>query len=209
MEKESSQFKVQSSKFRIAVFASGAGSNAEVIIKHFKYSALASVALVVCNKLGAGVLFIAEKENVATLFIEKEPFFRGDAYLYQLKSYGIDFIVLAGFLWKMPSILIEAYPKRIINIHPALLPKYGGKGMYGQYVHEAVLNAGEKVSGITIHYVDECYDNGDIIFQTACPVLEDDTTEDISSRIHNLEHANYPRVIEEVLEGTSKVKRET
>jgi phosphoribosylglycinamide formyltransferase-1 len=199
MERGSST--AQNSKFRLAVFASGAGSNAEKIIEHFKDSALASVALVVCNKPDAGVLLIAEKENVATLLIEKEPFFRGDAYLSQLKNYKIDFIALAGFLWKMPSILIKAYPKRIINIHPALLPKYGGKGMYGQYVHEAVLNAGEVVSGITIHYVDEHYDNGDIIFQTACPVLEGDAPEAIADRIHQLEYLYYPGVIEEVLKG--------
>lgn len=189
----------QTGKMNIAVFASGAGSNAEKLIHYFKNSGLASVTLVVCNKPGAGVLAIAEKEGTPSLLIEKEAFFRGDAYVPYLKSKGIGFIVLAGFLWKIPVALISAYPKRIVNIHPALLPKYGGKGMYGQYVHEAVLNAGEVESGITIHYVDEHYDNGDIIFQTACPVLSGDKPGDIAQRIHQLEHAHYPRVIEEIL----------
>lgn len=184
---------------KIAVFASGAGSNAEKLIQHFKSSALAHVALVVCNKPGAGVLRIAEREGVPVLLIEKERFFGGDGYLPALREAGIDFIALAGFLWKIPQALIGAYPRKIVNIHPALLPKFGGKGMYGQYVHEAVLQAGEVESGITIHYVDEHYDNGDIIFQTACPVLDNDTPETIADRIHRLEHLHYPRVVEEVI----------
>jgi phosphoribosylglycinamide formyltransferase 1 len=185
---------------RIAVFASGAGSNAEKLIQYFKGSELATVALIVCNKPGAGVLAVAEKESIPTLLIEKEAFSRGDGYVPFLKSKGIGFIVLAGFLWKVPQALVEAYPRRIVNIHPALLPKYGGKGMYGQYVHEAVLNAGEVESGITIHFVDEHYDNGDIIFQTACPILPGDKPGDIAQRIHQLEHAHYPRVVEELLQ---------
>lgn len=199
MKVTSSQLTVPHSPFRIAVFASGAGSNAEKIIQHFKSSPLARVALIVCNKPTAGVVGIAEKESIPVLLIEKENFFRGDAYVPQLKSAETDFIVLAGFLWKMPPALVGAYPKRIVNIHPALLPKYGGRGMYGQYVHEAVLNAGEMESGITIHYVDEQYDNGAIIFQTACPVLEADGPDDVARRIHQLEYLHYPRVIEEVL----------
>lgn len=189
----------QTSNFRLAIFASGAGSNAQKLIDYFRNSSLATVALIVCNKPNAGVLSIAEKESIPALLIEKETFFRGDAYLPQLKSAGIDFLVLAGFLWKVPQALIDAYPKRIVNIHPALLPKFGGKGMYGQYVHEAVLQAGEMESGITIHYVDEQYDNGDIIFQTACPILDGDTPETIAQRIHQLEYLHYPRVIEELL----------
>lgn len=191
--------KLQTPNFRLAVFASGTGSNAQKLIDYFKDSSLAKVTLIVCNKPGAGVLAIAEKESIPTLLIEKEKFFRGDAYLPELKEAGINFIALAGFLWKIPQALIVAYPKRIVNIHPALLPKFGGKGMYGQYVHEAVLQAGEVESGITIHYVDEQYDNGDVIFQTACPVLEGDTPETIAQRIHQLEHLHYPRVVEEVL----------
>jgi phosphoribosylglycinamide formyltransferase-1 len=161
----------------ITIFASGAGSNASRIIDYFKNSTLARVCLVICNKPGAGVIGIAEKEGIPVLIIEKERFFKGDGYLSEIRQAGTNLIVLAGFLWKIPQALIDAYPRRIINIHPALLPKYGGRGMYGQYVHESVLNAGEMESGITIHYVDEHYDNGDILFQTACPVLDTDSPE--------------------------------
>lgn len=184
---------------RLVIFASGAGSNAQQIINYFRDSTLAKVFLIVCNKPGAGVLTIAEKENIPSLLIEKERFFKGDGYLPELQKIKTDLIILAGFLWKIPQTLIDAYPRRIINIHPALLPKYGGKGMYGQYVHESVLNEGEVESGITIHYVDEHYDNGDIIFQTACPVLESDTAETLANRIHQLEHLHYPVVIEEIV----------
>lgn len=183
----------------IVIFASGAGSNAQQIINYFRNSTLAKVKLVVCNKPGAGVISVAEKENIPLLQIEKERFFKGDSYLPEFQKIKTGIIVLAGFLWKIPQILIDAYPRRIINIHPALLPKYGGKGMYGQYVHEAILNEGEMESGITIHYVDEHYDNGDVIFQTACPVLEDDTPQSLAQRIHKLEHLHYPTVIEELL----------
>jgi phosphoribosylglycinamide formyltransferase 1 len=196
---QSANGKRQTTIKHLVIFASGAGSNAQQIIRYFKNSELAKVALIVCNKPGAGVLSISEKENIPSLLIEKERFFHGDAYLPELQKIPADLIILAGFLWKIPEVLINAYPQRIINIHPALLPKYGGKGMYGQYVHEAILNAGEVESGITIHYVDEHYDNGDIIFQTACPVLDGDTSEALAQRIHQLEHLHYPRVIEEVL----------
>lgn len=188
-----------STPVQLAIFASGAGSNAARIIEHFRGSAHIRVALVVCNKPGAGVIGIAEKEGIPVLLIEKEPFFRGDAYLPQLQEAGISFIVLAGFLWKIPQALTEAYPRAIVNIHPALLPKYGGKGMYGGYVHSAVIGAGEVESGITIHYVDEHYDHGDVIFQTGCPVLPGDTPETLAHRIHLLEHAHYARVVEEIL----------
>lgn len=188
---------------RIAIFASGAGSNARQIIHYFRDSPV-KVALIVCNKPGAGVLAIAQKENIPALLIEKERFFRGDGYVAELQNAGTDLVVLAGFLWKIPQTLIDAYPKRIINIHPALLPKYGGKGMYGAYVHQSVLSAGEVESGITIHYVDEHYDNGDIIFQTACPILEGDTPETLAQRIHQLEHLHYPGVIEKLLTGNSR-----
>ena len=199
MEKETGN--KLSSKKHLAIFASGAGSNAQQIINYFKDSSLAKVVLIVCNKPGAGVIGIAEKENIPVLMIDKERFFKGDGYLPELQNVDTDLVVLAGFLWKIPQSLIDAYPRRIINIHPALLPKYGGKGMYGQYVHEAILNAGEMESGITIHYVDEHYDNGDIIFQTACPVLDGDTAETLAHRIHSLEHLHYPLVIEEILKA--------
>lgn len=189
---------------KIAVFASGTGTNAAKLIDYFNTSSVARVALVVCNKPGAGVLALADKAGIPTLIIEKEMFFRGDAYLPQLQAAGIGFLVLAGFLWKVPQALIDAFPRRIVNIHPALLPKFGGKGMYGQYVHEAVLQAGERETGITVHYVDEHYDSGDIIFQTACPVLDDDSPETIAARIHQLEHLHYPRVVEEAVKGMAK-----
>jgi len=183
----------------IAIFASGAGTNAQKIIDHFKNSSLARVALIVCNKKRAGVLQIAESENIPSLIIDREKFFSGNGYLDELLERKIDFIVLAGFLWKIPSPLLEAYSRKIVNIHPALLPKFGGHGMYGSRVHEAVLAGKEVESGITIHYVDEHYDNGDIILQIKCPVLENDTPESLANRIHQLEHANYPLVIERLV----------
>ena len=186
---------------RIAIFASGAGSNAQKIIDHFRDSDRIKVSLVVCNKPGAGVLQIAAKEEIPSLVIEKEKFFRGNAYTDELKEAGIDFIILAGFLWKIPAALIRAYPGKIINIHPALLPAYGGKGMYGHHVHQAVIDHQEKESGITIHYVDEQYDHGDIIFQAKCPVLESDTADSLAGRIHQLEHQHYPAVIEQLLQS--------
>ena len=192
---------IRNIQWKLAVFASGTGSNAEKLIQYFKGSSLANVTLVVCNKPGAGVIAMAEKEGVPVLLIEKEQFFKADAYVPFFRQQQIDFILLAGFLWKVPQALIDAYRRRIVNIHPALLPKFGGKGMYGQYVHEAVLNAGEVESGITIHYVDEHYDSGDIIFQTACPILPGDKPGDIAQRIHLLEHAHYPKVIEQLLQN--------
>jgi len=183
----------------VAIFASGAGSNAQKIIDHFRGHPTIKIGLIVCNKEGAGVLSIAKKEHIATLLIDKERFFRGDAFVPELKAHTIDFVVLAGFLWKIPVKLIQAYPNKIINIHPALLPKYGGKGMYGNFVHEAVIAANETESGITIHYVDELYDHGGVIFQTNCTLDRSDTAESLAKKIHMLEHLHYPRVVEEVI----------
>lgn len=188
---------------KIALFASGAGTNAEKIITHLKNHSSIQVALVVCNKPNAGVIQIAASHNVPVLMIEKERFFRGNAYVDEIKHRsGIGFIVLAGFLWKVPVALIEAYPNRIINIHPALLPKYGGKGMYGMHVHEAVIAAGEKESGITIHYVNEKFDEGEPIFQARCTVTGEDTPETLAQKIHELEHRYFPEVVEEVVRKT-------
>ena len=184
----------------ISIFASGAGSNAQKIINHFAASQNIKIALIVCNKPGAGVLQIAEQAGIPFIVIEKERFFNGDNYLPGLAKHKIDFIVLAGFLWKIPVALIQAFPKKIINIHPALLPNYGGKGMYGNNIHEAVIAAGEIESGITIHYVDEMYDHGEIIFQATCKVAENETAASLAKKIHVLEHANYPTVIAEVLQ---------
>ena len=183
---------------RIAVFASGSGSNAQKIIDHFNNSSLATIALIVSNKPGAGVVSIAHKENIPILIIEKEKFFDGDEYIRLLKEKNIDLIVLAGFLWKIPLQLIKAFPGKIINIHPALLPRYGGKGMYGHHVHQAVIDNKEKESGITIHYIDEQYDHGQIIFQATCPVFENDTPGSLAIRVQQLEHEHYPKVISEL-----------
>ncbi len=183
---------------RLAIFASGAGTNARAIIEHFQDHPFISVELIVCNKKGAGVIKIAEEFNIPVLMLQKDKFYSNDSYLNELTELNIDLIVLAGFLWIVPLPLIEKYQRKIINIHPALLPKFGGKGFYGHYVHEAVINAKDPESGITIHYVDEHYDNGDIIAQVSCPVLPGDTSDKLAERIHKLEHAEYPRVIEQV-----------
>lgn len=185
---------------QVAIFASGTGTNAEKIIAHIKTNASIRIRLIVCNKPGAGVIGIAANNNIPVLMIEKERFFRGDAYLPLLTEYGIDFIVLAGFLWKVPDALVAAYPNKIINIHPALLPKYGGKGMYGMHVHEAVIAAGEKESGITIHYVNEHFDEGAPIFQASCPVEPGETPESLAKKIHLLEHRHFPEVVVETIQ---------
>jgi formyltetrahydrofolate-dependent phosphoribosylglycinamide formyltransferase len=191
--------KTNPSEIRLAIFASGTGTNAQRIIDHFRNHSIIKIALIVCNKPEAGVLKIAAKENIPALLIEKEKFFRGNGYVDELKQNKIDWIVLAGFLWKIPDLLIHAFPEKIINIHPALLPKYGGKGMYGQKVHEAVLANHEKESGITIHYVDNLYDHGKIIVQSKCPVLPDDTAESLAQKVHDLEYEYYPVTIEQLV----------
>lgn len=189
---------------QIAIFASGAGSNAREIIRHFRNHPTIRISLIVCNKPGAGVLQIAINEKIPALMLEKDKFFRGDGYVDSLKEFGIDFIILAGFLWKIPDALIKAYPGKIVNIHPALLPKYGGKGMYGAHVHESVIAAGEKESGITIHYVDEFYDHGQPIFQSAVAIEPTDTPESLAEKIHQLEHKYYPVIIEGILNKPNK-----
>ena len=189
---------------QIAIFASGGGSNAKKIIEHFNKlaqqgNAPGKISLVVSNKPGAGVLKIAEENNIPILIIEKEKFFRGNGYMDELLAAGIDLVVLAGFLWKVPAGLIKAFPKKIVNIHPALLPKYGGKGMYGHFVHEAVVANKEKESGITIHYVDELYDHGQVIFQARCPLSENDSAEEVAKKVLMLEHRHYPEVIQSLV----------
>lgn len=183
----------------IAIFASGAGSNAQKIIEHFKLSDKIKIALIVCNKPEAGVVNIANTEKIPVLITNKDIFFRGDAYIPQLELLDINFIVLAGFLWKIPEKLVAAFPDKIINIHPALLPKYGGKGMYGHFVHEAVIANKENESGITIHYVNEHFDEGEPIFQATCPVYPSDNADTLAERIHQLEHAHFARIIESIL----------
>jgi formyltetrahydrofolate-dependent phosphoribosylglycinamide formyltransferase len=183
----------------VAIFASGTGSNAQKLIDHFRHHSQIKIALIVCNKPGAGVLTIAQKENIPAIIIEKEKFFRGNAYVDEIKQHNVDFIVLAGFLWKVPVALIKAFAQSIINIHPALLPNYGGKGMYGRFVHEAVIEAKDKESGISIHYVDELYDHGQLIFQARCTIEAEDTAESLAQKINALEHEHYPQIVEKVI----------
>lgn len=183
----------------IAIFASGTGSNAQKIIDHFRDSGLAQVSVILSNKADAGVLAIAEREQIPAVVIDKEQFFRGDTYVKLLQELETDLVVLAGFLWKVPANLVQAFSGRIINIHPALLPKFGGKGMYGHFVHEAVLAAGEKESGITIHYVNEQYDDGGVILQERCAVMPEDTPDTLAKKVQVLEHQWFPLIVERLL----------
>ncbi len=187
----------------LVIFASGTGTNAGAIIEHFKTSNKAKVSLIVSNKAEAGVLDIAKNEQIPFLIINHHTLHE-TLLLEQLEEYAPSLIVLAGFLWKVPDHLLETYPDRIINIHPALLPAHGGKGMYGHNVHQAVITAGEKESGITIHYVNGEYDAGNIILQARCRVLENDNPQNLARRIHKLEHFYYPRVIEYLLDEETK-----
>ena len=182
----------------IVIFASGTGTNAQAIINYFREGQLAKVTLIVSNKPDAGVLNIAEKENIPSMVISKSSFSQ-DSFVQELKKYQPSIIVLAGFLWKIPESILTEFPNSVVNIHPSLLPKYGGKGMYGHHVHEAVLAAAEKESGITIHWVNEVYDEGNKIQQCYCLVAKDDTAHTLAARIHKLEHFFYPRTIEFLL----------
>lgn len=183
----------------IVIFASGAGTNAESIIRYFQKQKTATVKLVLSNKKEAYVLERAKQLGVPCHYFPKSEWEEGQKILALLESNQIDLIVLAGFLLKISDRLIRAYPHKIVNIHPALLPKYGGKGMYGKRVHEAVTAAGEKETGITIHYIDEEYDRGEIIFQATCPIVPHDTPEEVEAKVHALEHIHYPQVIESLL----------
>ena len=183
----------------IAILASGAGSNAQKILEHFSDRMDIAVRLIVSNKQEAGVLNIAKVASIDTFVVTRDSFYSTTDLLVELDKRNIDFIVLAGFLWLIPSYLIQHYPDRIINIHPALLPKYGGKGMYGHFVHEAVHLAKETHSGITIHYVNEKYDEGSIVFQERCEILPSDQPVDIARKVQVLEHSYYPTVIDQLV----------
>lgn len=183
----------------IAIFASGRGSNARKIIEYFQKIEDVKIQLVISNKDTAAVLDMASEYNISTLVINRQQFYKTENLLRELSIFQIDFIVLAGFLWLVPPYLVQAYPEKIVNIHPALLPKYGGKGMYGMNVHKAVYAAKERVSGITIHYVNEKYDEGDVIFQAECPLETADSPEDIARKVLNLEHYHFSRVIHDIL----------
>lgn len=181
---------------KLAIFASGSGSNAENIIRYFAPSEQIRVDSVFCNVPDAYVLARARKYDIPAFLFGRQELADPEKVLKQLQERGIDFIVLAGFLWLMPSCIVSAYPHRIVNIHPALLPAYGGKGMYGAKVHEAVIAAGEQESGITVHYIDEEYDRGSILFQARCPVDTGDDAESLARKVHTLEYEHFPRVIE-------------
>jgi phosphoribosylglycinamide formyltransferase 1 len=183
----------------IAIFASGTGTNAENLIRYFSTRNSAKVILVLSNKSQAPVLERAASLGVNSLFFDRQEFYETDSVLGILKKNKTDIIVLAGFLWFIPGYLTREYAGRIINIHPALLPSYGGKGMYGDRVHAAVLDAGELHSGITIHYVNDVYDTGDIIFQAKCDVLPGDDVHSLAARIHQLEYEYFPVVVEDVI----------
>jgi phosphoribosylglycinamide formyltransferase 1 len=196
MEKEN---KVKNeSLINIAIFASGAGSNAQNIIHYFQHHPRIKIALIVCNNAKAGVIAIAEKERIPLLMIQKDTFLNTIEYLSSLQIHAINAIVLAGFLWKIPPYLVQAFPHKILNIHPALLPQFGGKGMYGIRVHEAVINQQAAETGITIHYVDELYDHGAIVFQSAFSVSPEEQPQTLALKVHALEHKYYPVIIEQL-----------
>jgi len=181
-------------KVRIAVLASGTGTNAQKLMEHFKQHISIEVALVISNKATAGVHHYAAAKQVPSIVVK-----HSNDLLLMLKQYAIEWVVLAGFLKLIPKELVEYYPNKIINIHPALLPKFGGKGMYGNFVHQAVKDANEKESGITIHFVNEVYDEGKTIFQASCKLLETDTTEGIQQKVMQLEHKYFPQIVEQTI----------
>jgi phosphoribosylglycinamide formyltransferase-1 len=183
---------------RIVIFASGSGTNAENIIKYFKNSAIATVVRVLTNNQHAKVLERAKNLNIRSLYFNKKAFDEEDTILNLLKKEA-DVIILAGFLWRIPAKIVAAFPKKIINIHPALLPKYGGKGMYGMHIHKKVIENNEKETGISIHYVNENYDEGAIIFQEKVSIEPNDTPEMIANKVHELEYEHFPKTIEQVI----------
>lgn len=184
---------------KIAILASGSGSNAENIANYFAGSDYARVSFVIANNPNAFVLERAKRLGIESAVVTKAEFVEADGVIAMLQERDIDFVVLAGFLLLVPQKLIQAYPGKIVNIHPALLPKHGGKGMYGDNVHKAVVACGDAESGITIHLIDEQYDKGTTFFQAKCPVLPTDTYEDVAAKVHALEYEHFPHVIEEIL----------
>jgi phosphoribosylglycinamide formyltransferase-1 len=188
-------------KKRIVIFASGSGTNAQNVIRYFQQGEIAEVVLVLTNKKDAKVIERAKNLNVESLFFNKSELLDEKGVLQVLKDINPDLIVLAGFLLKFPESILNNFHNRVINLHPALLPKYGGKGMYGHHVHQAVIEKGEKETGITIHYVNENYDEGKIIFQKSTPLSDRDTPETVAEKIHQLEYKYFPKVIESVLQS--------
>lgn len=184
----------------IAIFASGTGTNAENIARYFANSEIVNVAVILSNNKNAGVLERAQKLGISSFVFSKDDFSDGTPIIKRLNDFNVQLIALAGFMSKISDTILQAFPQRIINIHPALLPKFGGKGMYGDHVHEAVVKAGERESGITIHYVNEHYDEGAIIFQAACPLSPSDSPKEVAAKVHALEYKHYPFVIENLLQ---------
>jgi phosphoribosylglycinamide formyltransferase 1 len=180
---------------KIAIFASGSGSNAENIFNYFKGNNQVEISLILTNNPQAGVIERATRLSIPLLIFNRYLFTKTDKVVEILKNEGIDWVILAGFLWLVPTNLIRAFENKIINIHPALLPKYGGKGMWGHHVHEAVVANKEKESGISIHFVNEKYDEGKIIFQAKCDVNSNDSAEDVAQKIHHLEYQHFPVII--------------
>jgi len=180
---------------RIAIFASGSGSNVQRIAEFFDGKGLLEISAIYCNNPGAYVLERAKTAGIPSVLFNRNDFYNSSFILNDLKSRNIDWIILAGFLWLIPESILKVYPQRVINIHPALLPAYGGKGMFGMKVHKSVIAAGEKQSGITIHHVNELYDEGDIIFQATCQIQPGDTPEMLAAKIHELEYEYFPVVI--------------
>ncbi|MFJ1322531.1 phosphoribosylglycinamide formyltransferase [Capnocytophaga canis] len=185
---------------KIVIFASGSGSNAEQIVAYFNEKNTAKVSLILSNNPNAGVLARAKRLEVPALTFDRQAFYHTNVVLDILKNEAPDLIVLAGFLWKFPEHIISEFPNRIVNIHPSLLPKYGGKGMYGNFVHQAVIDHKEAESGITIHYVNENYDEGAIIFQAKTEVSTNDTAETLAQKVHLLEYEYFPKIVEQLLE---------
>lgn len=186
---------------RMAIFASGSGTNAQRIAEYFNTNNAADVAMILTNNPSAYVIERARKLGIPCKIFNKKQLTETGEVLDWLNQATIDLVVLAGFLWLMPEHIIKQYPEKIVNIHPALLPKFGGKGMYGSRVHQAVVDAAETESGITIHLVDEAYDRGEIIFQAKCKVTGDDTAESLAAKIHQLEYAHFPVIIHQLLKG--------
>lgn len=181
---------------KIVIFASGSGSNAENIVNYFKGSDAVEVTMILTNNSSAGVIERGKRLDIPVVVFSRNNFTQSETVIRLLKNNETDWIILAGFLWLVPESLIRAFPDRIINIHPALLPRYGGKGMWGHHVHEAVVRNGETESGISIHYVNEHYDEGKIIFQAKCEVSPSDTADSVAQKVHELEYRHFPEVIE-------------
>ena len=189
---------------RIAIFASGSGSNAEAIARYLTDRTDVEISLILTNNPEAGVIQRARRLHIPVVVFDRKTFYNSDRIIELLLNQKIDLVVLAGFMMLIPEKLVQTFPRRILNIHPALLPKYGGKGMYGHFVHEAVVAAGEAESGITIHFVNEVYDEGEIIFQATCALSPTDTPDDVARKVQVLEHEHFPRVVEQVAAGQGR-----